>query len=475
MAEPNSAAASTPGAQAKFLSGNLFGHVTVMSFTASIGLMAVFIVDFVDMIFISMLGKAELAAAVGYAGAILFFTTSFSIGIAIAAGALVSRALGAGDAELARRRASNAIAFGVVFAIFFATAVWLALPWLVALLGATGETAALAVLYLRIIVPTLPILLVGMTGGAILRAHGDARRAMMATILGGLVNAVLDPILIFGLNLELTGAALASVAARVTIGAYALIPIFRHHGGLERPSPTGLARDFWPVAAIAAPAIMTQLATPVGQAYVTRAMAEFGEAAVAGMAVVARMTPVAFGVVFALSGAVGPIIGQNAGAQDFDRVRRALRDGLIFCGLFVVVMTAVLFAIRAPIARLFDADGVTRDLIYLFCGPLALAFFFNGALFVCNAAFNNLGYPFYSTLMNWGRHTLGTVPFVLVGAWWLGAPGVLIGQATGGVIFAVLAFVLAQRVIGQAGEAKLPSEDRFARQVRLFQLFHHRR
>ena len=57
--------------QAKFLEGSLFRHITVMSLTASVGLMAVFLVDFVDMIFISMLGKAELAAAVGYAGAIL--------------------------------------------------------------------------------------------------------------------------------------------------------------------------------------------------------------------------------------------------------------------------------------------------------------------------------------------------------------------------------------------------------------------
>ena len=69
---------------AKFLTGNLFRHVAVMSLTASVGLMAIFIVDFVDLIFISMLGKTELAAAVGYAGAILFFTTSFGIGLSIA-------------------------------------------------------------------------------------------------------------------------------------------------------------------------------------------------------------------------------------------------------------------------------------------------------------------------------------------------------------------------------------------------------
>lgn len=241
--------------QAKFLTGSLFKHVTIMSLTASVGLMAVFLVDFVDMIFISMLGKAELAAAVGYAGAILFFTTSFGIGMSIAAGALVARALGSGDEEEVKRKATHALIYGVVFGSIFALIVWLNLGSLVTLLGATGETHALAVLYLQIIVPSLPFLMVGMVGGAILRAHGDAKRAMMATIYGGAVNAVLDPILIFGLDLELTGAALASVAARLTIGVVSLLPILKHYGGFVKPELNDLMIDLRPVLALAFPAI----------------------------------------------------------------------------------------------------------------------------------------------------------------------------------------------------------------------------
>jgi putative MATE family efflux protein len=462
-------------AQAKFLTGNLFRHISVMSLTASVGLMAVFLVDFVDMIFISMLGKAELAAAVGYAGAILFFTPSFGIGMAIAAGALVARALGAGEGDLARQRATNALLLGVAFGAVFAALVWGNLPTLVALLGASGETLDLAVLYLRIIIPSLPLLIVGMVGSAILRAHGDARRAMMATIWGGVVNAVLDPILIFGLALDLVGAAGASVAARVTIAATALLPILRHYGGFTRPSAAGLRADFLPVAAIAGPAILTQLATPVGQAYVTRAMAEFGEEAVAGMAIVARTTPVAFGILFALSGAVGPIIGQNHGGRRPDRVRRTFRDALFFTGLVVVVVSTALFGLRGVIADLFNASGVTRDLVYLFCGPLALAFFFNGVIFVSNAAFNNLGHPFYSTWINWGRHTIGTIPPVILGATVLGAPGVLIGQAAGGVVFAILALVFVRRVMARTDAEHGGTAEPFARETRLFQLFHHRR
>ncbi len=459
-------------ADAKFLEGNLFRHVSVMSLTASLGLVAVFAVDLVDMLFISMLGQAELAAAVGYAGAILFFTTSFGIGMAIAAGAIVARALGAGDEVAARRRASTALVWAVAFGAVFAGVVWVLVPLFVGLLGASGETARLAISYLRIIVPSLPLLMVGMIGGAILRAHGDANRAMVATLVGGAVNAVLDPILIFGFGLDLTGAALASVAARMAIAATALLPIFRHHGGLEAPRADHMLPDLRPLAAIAAPAILTQLATPVGQAFVTRSMAEYGEDAVAGMAIVARLTPVAFGVIFALSGAVGPIIGQNAGAGDRDRVRGAFRAALLFTALYVVAAALLLFLLRAPIAAMFDATGQALALVYLFCGPLALVFFFNGTLFVANAAFNNLRQPLRSTWLNWGRHTLGTVPPVLLLSAWLGAPGVLIGQAVGGVVFGLIAWRLAERLIS-APDLPRPEPERF--RTRLFQLLHHRR
>ncbi len=100
------------GSQARFLEGNLSRHVSVLSLTASIGLMAVFAVDFANRIFISMLGRAELAAAIGYAGAILFFTTSFGIGMGIGVGALTARALGARNAPEARTRATNGLILG---------------------------------------------------------------------------------------------------------------------------------------------------------------------------------------------------------------------------------------------------------------------------------------------------------------------------------------------------------------------------
>jgi Na+-driven multidrug efflux pump len=114
-------------------------------------------------------------------------------------------------------------------------------------------------------------------------------------------------------------------------------------------------------------------------------------------------------------------------------------------------------------------------LIYLFCGPLSLAFFFNGVLFVSNAAFNNMGHPYYSTVTNWGRNTLGMIPLVWGGSLLFGAPGVLIGQAAAGVLFGALAWVLARRMIAQGGQRKRAKPEAFARDGRLMSLLHLRR
>jgi len=452
-AAPPAAAPQTDSPQrpAKFVTGNLFRHVAVMSLTSSVGLMAIFVVDLITILYISWLDDEVITAAVGYAGAVLFFTTSFAIGISIAVSATVSRALGQRDEALARRMGTNGMLVGLGVGLVFTVVVWLLLRPIVGLLGATGETAEAAVHFLRIMIAGQPLLMVGIVGSAILRSHGDAGRAMMVTVWGAVALAILDPILIFGADLGLTGAGIAGVLSRVVIATMAIVPILRHHGGFGKISTDGLRDDLAALGAIAGPAVLAQVATPVGQAFVTRLVAPFGEAAVAGLAITGRLTPVALGVIFALSGAVGPIIGQNAGAGRMDRVRSTFLNAILFMGIVIVVVTLVLFALRGPLADVFSADGVTRDLIYLFCGPLCLLFFFNGLIFVSNAACNNLGRPFQSTLVNWGRHTIGTVPFAIwLGGYW-GAQGVLIGQAVGGVVFGLIAVWLALRVIKQAG------------------------
>ncbi len=450
-----------------FLNGSLMRHVTVMSFTGSIGLMAMFAVDFIDMIFISMLGNEALAAAVGYASTVLFFTNSINIGLSIAAGSLVSRSLGAKAPVEAREYATSVAVFGVITGLIVPSIAMPLLPQILGLLGAQGATAELATTYLWIIMPTMSFMSVATVSMAILRAHGDARRSMSATLFGAIANAILDPILIFGLDLGLEGAAIASVIARLLMFFLAVMPVVRRYNGFAKPAPTTISRDFRAVSAIAGPAVMTNVATPVGAAIVMREMSKYGTEAIAGMAIVGRLTPIAFSVIFALSGAIGPIVGQNFGAGRMDRVREAFRAGAIFTALYVILAAIILLLVRQPVADLFNAEGLTRSIIYLFCGPLALTYFFNGVTFVANASFNNLGKPGYSAWINWGKNTLGTLPFVLVGSLWFGAEGVLIGQAAGGIIFAVIAVIMAVRLMNSDEISTKPTPFQSQRRLHL--------
>ena len=437
----------TTGKSAKFTTGSIMRHVTVSAFTASIGLMAIYAVDLIDLIFISMLGHEEMAAAAGYASALMFFTSAINIGLSVASGVLVSRSIGEDDELEAREYATSSAMLVILAGIIIPAILLINVEFFVGLLGATGEVAELAATYLWIVVPFTFVSGLSMITVASLRCYGEHRLAMYPALFGALTNGVLDPIFIFALGMGLPGAAWATVAARIVTLGLALYPALRKHNAFVMPNLRLLWRDLQTVAFFASRAVLANVATPIGTAIVTREMSKFGSEAVAGMAVIGRMTPVAFSVIWALSGAIGPIIGQNFGAGHVDRVRRAYLDGITFVAIYVACVALILLAFRGPIADLFNAENLTRELIYLYCFPVALSAFFSGSVFVASASFNTLGRPSYSTWLSWGQHTLGTFPFVVVGGMLLGAKGVLIGQALGSIIFASIAIWLGWRLI----------------------------
>ena len=436
-------------------------HVAVMSLSASIGLISIFLVDFVDLLFIAQLGDPALTSAVGFAQTVLYVTFAVTLGLNIACSALSARLIGKGALEDARQLATSAVAFGIGISLVIALVFWIVAPYLLGVLGAAGETKAYAVSYFRIIVTAMPVATVGMMTAGLLRAHGDARRAMTVTLVAGAVNAILDPIFIFGFGWGLEGAAIASVCARLATLVTALYPVTKHYGGFARFSLPRFRSDLSPILALTIPAILTNVATPAGNSIVISVLAPFGDEAVAGMAVVSKLTLLAFCVIFALSGAVGPIIGQNFGAGKYDRVRETLRRAIIFAAGFVALAWVLLLLGNGLVSDLFKLEREGREIVFWFAVLIAPLFIFNGSLFVSNAAFNNLKRPLWSSLLNWGKNTIGVLPFVLVGAQIGGAPGVLVGQAVGGIFFGVLGLWLAFRLVARyqsgAGNPDKPS------------------
>ena len=441
----STAPAPLPAHTARFLSGSLMRHVLVMAGTGAIGLVAVFAVDLINLFYISRLGEKAIAAAVGFAGVVSFFHTSICIGMMIGITACVARLIGANQLQDARRMASHSLLIMAVTTVLLGLGTVLFLQPLLSALGATDEVARLAQRYLSYTMPTLPLLGIGMAASALLRSVGDARRSMVVTLGAAAVTACLDPLFIFAFGLGLDGAAIVAVISRTVMLALGLNGVWRVHkllGAVERPL---FASDARALAAIAAPAVLTNLATPVGAAFVTHSVAQFGASAVAGQATIDRVTPVAFGLIYSLSGAVGPILSQNLGARQFERVREAMRASLWFMLLAVAAAWLLLALLQGPLIRAFSLEGLAADMVHAFCSWICASFFFAGALFVANAAFNNLGRPLWSTGFNWARATLGTIPF----AWWgahYGPVQVMLGQGAGLLIFGSLAMWSAVRL-----------------------------
>ena len=447
--EPPVAGSKQKTVQSRFTSGSIFNHIVTMSVTGGIGLLALFFVDLADMYFLSLLGETELAAAIGYAGTILFLTASISIGLSIATGVVTAKAVGEGRDRRTKQVVMTALFFSCLVAVATSIVIFPLAPAILALLGAVGRTHALAMDYLYILIPTLGFLGLGMSTGGVLRAVGDAKGAMMVTLVGSAVNLVLDPIFIFGFGLDIQGAAIASALARITLAGTGLYLVFTKHDLGIVINGNIFRRNLSPILKVAFPAIFTNIATPIGNAYVVAEISGFGDAAIAGNTIVARITPVAFALFFSLSGSIGPIIGQNLGAKKYDRVKESIYASLKFISGYTVILWPIFYFGQNMIISLFGASADAASMISVFCVWVVPLTMFLGILFLSNAAFNNLGHPLRATFFNVGKATIGTIPFAYYGAKLYGAEGVLIGQALGATIFGLVGVMFCLYTIDQ--------------------------
>ncbi len=444
---------------ARFTTGSTLRHVIVMTLTNSIGLMALFFVDLMDLYFLNLLGEQEMAASVGFSSQLLFYMTAISIGFLVSIGVLVSQRIGAKKTDEAKRIVGSALVIGITLMLIVSGILFMNIESLLIMLGAKGRTLELAVTYASILLPSSVILISSMICSSVVRATGDAKRSMYATLIGALVNLCFDPLLIFAFDMGVAGAAWASVLSRLAMFSYSFYNVSKVYHIIAKPTVTGIINDFKAIAKLSIPAMLTNLASPIGSTFVMTAIARYGDAAVAAYATIGRMIPVAFSVLFALSGAISPIIGQNFGAKHFDRVKSTYHNAITFAVSYVIGVALLILLGQNYIVSLFSLSGEAAQLLRLFCSGLAFCFIADGILFSTNSVFNSLGYPLYSTVFNYAKFFIGVIPAVYTLSYFYGAKGVIIGQAIGPILVTIVAVWACHHLITRVSHGNNPPTD----------------
>ncbi|MAS87357.1 MAG: MATE family efflux transporter [Micavibrio sp.] len=360
------------------------------------GIVAILSIMLIDAYFIGQLGVEELAA-ISFTFPVSLTVASLAVGLGAGASSVVARAIGAGDFERVKRLATDSLFLSIVLVIIVSIIGFLTIDPLFRLMGASDEIMVLIYDYMVIWYASMPFLVVPMVANAMIRATGDALIPSLIMVSIAVVNAILDPILIFGLygfpRLEILGAAWAGFIGRFVSMILAMYVLIYREKLIEFTihSWAVIKRSWSQVLAIAVPSAIGNAITPLAVAVVISFIASYGTETVAAFGVATRIETFAVIPLLALSAAIGPFAGQNWGAKKLERIKLGFYQGFSFSVIWATILAVVFWLWAEPLADLFTHDQVVIKEIALYLHIVPFSLFGYGMIITASAAFNALG------------------------------------------------------------------------------------
>lgn len=438
-------------ARAKLTTGPVSRVLFRLAMPMTIGLLSVIFFNLADTYFVSRLGTEKLAAmSFTFPVVMVLFGISFSLSTGTAS--VVSRAIGRGDEGAIKRFASDSLTLSFLVVAIVAGAGMATIDPLFALMGAGPEVLPFIRDYMFIWYPGIAFLVVPMVANASIRARGDTRFPAMMMVGAMVINLALDPIMIFGLfgfpRMELKGAAWATVISRggTMVAALAILHFRERLLDFRTPSLGQVWESWRAILGIAVPVAATNIMQPVAMGVVTRLIAQFGPAAVAAWGAGERVTAFALIPVMAVCSALVPLVGQNWGAQEYERVNEARRYGYLFSAGWGVLVLGGMWLVADSIAAVFSTEpAVLKEILrYLWIMPFGYALY--GVLNVSEESLNAVGRPMVAALQTLIHMFVFYAPLALLGAHWLGFAGLLWGVTVANLLGGAVAFGLSQFV-----------------------------
>ena len=415
-----------------------------------LGMIMLMTFGLVDTFFVSLLGTEELAA-ISFTFPVTFTLISLNIGLGIGTSATIARYLGAGEAHMAKEFATGSLMLSFVLVGGLALIGYFTIDPIFKMLGATEEHLPHIRDYMSVWYAAGIFLAMPMVGNSVLRASGDTKTPSIIMAIGGLINAVLDPILIFGWGpipaYGIKGAAYATLIAWL-IGMFYIIYLLAIKRKLMLPrllnweetklTSVGILK-------IGLPAAGANMLTPIAGGVMTAIIAGYGSEAVAAWGVGNRLESIASIVVLALSMSLPPFVSQNYGAGKFERVNEAYSVTLKFVMVWQLFIFAVMWLVSDYLAMAFTDEPEVAGLIALFLMIVPLGYGLQGVIILTNSSFNALHKPMSALWLSIIRLFVFFVPISYVGSELFEIPGIFWGGVLANFLTAALAFTWFKR------------------------------
>lgn len=438
---------------AKLTRGDIRGHLLTQTTPMIIGVAAMMSVGLIDAYFIGQLGGAQLAA-IALIFPISIALSSLGIGVMVGINSVVSRSLGAGDEESAASRGNIGIAFAFLVGLVMAALLIALMDPLFTLMQADETQLPIIRSYMIPYAMGFPLIMLMMGINGVMRGQGEARKTSYVSICYAAANWILDPILITGAfgfeGFGIAGAAYATNAGWAIAIALALFLLGRTRLPFD---PKAIKQDqiapaIKSLAKVAGPAGFSNAINPIGLSVLTALVATQGQDAVAGFGAAGRIQAFAIVPLLALSGAIGSIVGQNWGAEKYDRAQQAVRWAAGFSILYGLLVAIILVAASGWFAHFFsdNPDVVSEFSRYLFIAAWGYPGF--GLLIVSNGALNSVGKAGLALAQSAFRVFLVMMPVAwLLRPYW-GSDAIYSAELAANVVGALIASVVLWRVFG---------------------------
>ncbi len=414
-------------------------------------ILSMLITSFYNMVDTFFVGRIDTQAtgAVGIVFSVMAIIQAVGFFFGHGSGNYISRKLGAQETEEAEKMA--AVGFFTAFAagVVLMAAGLIFIKPLAYLLGSTDTILPYTITYLWIILLGAPAMTTSLVLNNQMRYQGSAFYAMIGIVSGAVLNMALDPILIFGCNLGIAGAALATMISQY-ISFVLLLIMIRRGGNMQirfcnfKPS----LYFYKEMIRGGTPSLCRQGLASLAAIFLNRTAGLYGDAAIAGMSIVSRISMFANSALIGFGQGFQPVCGFNYGAGKNERVLEAFWFCVKYAFVFLLIVGTAGFVFAPELVTLFRKD----DLEVIAVGTAALqfqviAFPLNAWIVMCNMMLQSVGKGLKASIVASARQGLCFIPLIFILPHFLGLFGVEICQAISDVLTLVISVPIGMSVV----------------------------